>query len=389
MISPAEATATLVQKSPKLEPQTGVPIVMRIFGILLCLVLTIFSTANAEGERVTQWLAADKNNDGVLTVDETSGLMKKFFDRNDADKDGKLTKAELEALDKRLPQKKAQAGRQRTRPAPVLPSGVTVKKNQVYREGHDRWKLDVYLPESDAPKGGRPGLVYVHGGGWKSGSKDGGQWASLPAGYAAKGYVCISVNYRLTVDGGGFPACIHDVKNAVRWFRAHADELGLDPKRIGAYGNSAGAHLVSILGLVKKEADLEGDGTHLDQSSLVQAVCASATPSNFLSWKGEPFSNRGLLEGDPKTLADRATAASPVTYVAKDAPPFLLIHAKDDRVVPFQQGKILAEKLKAAGAENVTLMSYESGGHGVFGAMQKETHPGMEAFFAKALKSRE
>lgn len=102
---------------------------MRIFGILLCLVLTIFSTANAEGERVTQWLAADKNNDGVLTVDETSGLMKKFFDRNDADKDGKLTKAELEALDKRLPQKKAQAGKQRTRPAPVLPSGVTVKKN--------------------------------------------------------------------------------------------------------------------------------------------------------------------------------------------------------------------------------------------------------------------
>ena len=140
---------------------------------------------------------------------------------------------------------------------------------------------------------------------------------------------------------------------------------------------------------MKKEADLEGDGTHLDQSSLVQAVCASATPSNFLSWKGEQFSNRGLLEGDPETLIERATAASPITYAAKDAPPFLLIHAKDDRVVPFQQGKILAEKLKAAGAENVMLMSFESGGHGVFGAKQKETHLGMEAFFAKALKSAE
>lgn len=362
---------------------------MRIPGILSCLALTIFSTANAEGERVRQWLTADKNKDGVLTVDETSGLMKKFFDRNDADKDGKLTKTELEALDKRLPQKNAQAGKGRPKPALALPDGVTVKKNQVYREGHNRWKLDIYLPEGEAPKGGRPGLVFVHGGGWKSGSKDGGQWALLPAAYAAKGYVCISVNYRLTGDGGGFPTCIHDVKNAVRWFRAHANQLGLDPKRIGAYGNSAGAHLVSVLGLVKKEADLEGDGTHLDQSSLVQAVCASATPSNFLSWKGEQFSNRGLLEGDPETLIERATAASPITYAAKDAPPFLLIHAKDDRVVPFQQGKILAEKLKAAGAENVMLMSFESGGHGVFGAKQKETHLGMEAFFAKALKSAE
>ncbi|MEM7602357.1 MAG: alpha/beta hydrolase, partial [Verrucomicrobiota bacterium] len=172
-----------------------------------------------------------------------------------------------------------------------IPEGVAVRKDQVYREGHERWKVDVYLPEEEAPEGGRPGIVFVHGGGWRSGSKDGGQWASLPADYATKGYVCISVNYRLTGNGGGFPECVYDVKNAVRWFRANADELGLDPKRIGAYGNSAGAHLVSMLGLVGEDAELEGDGTHLEQSSLVQAVCASATPSDFLSWKGQPFPN--------------------------------------------------------------------------------------------------
>ncbi len=366
---------------------------MRLFALLSLLVLTTLSAVIADSGRIEQWLETDKNGDGALSLDETSGLMNRFFARNDKDSNGKLNRSELEAIDqlvsareKNQDKGKAKGGKG----SPVtIPEGVTVRKNQVYREGHNRWKLDVYLPEGEAPEGGRPGLVFIHGGGWKNGSKDGGQWASLPADYAAKGYVCISVNYRLIGDGGGFPACVHDVKNTVRWFRANADELGLDPERIGAYGNSAGAHLVSMLGLVKPEAELEGDGTHLDQSSLVQAVCASATPSNFLSWKGQPSPNRGLLEGEPNSLAERATAASPISYAAADAPPFLLVHAKDDSLVPFLQGKLLAEKLETAGATKVKLMSFETGGHGVFGAKKDKTYPAMEAFFAKALKHEE
>ena len=252
--------------------------VSRIFSVILLTIPPLFS--DTESKRVEQWLKTDKNNDGVLTLEETTGLMRRFFDRNDRDGNGKLTKEELRKLDERLKQN-PRNGEARRRPEATLVEGVTVRKNQVYRSGHDRWKLDVYLPKKESPKGGRPGLVFVHGGGWKNGSKESGFWASLPARYAAKGYVCISVNYRLTGNGGGFPACVHDVKNAVRWFRANSKELGLDPKRIGAYGNSAGAHLVSMLGLVKKEASLEGKGTHLNQSSLVQAVCASATPSTL------------------------------------------------------------------------------------------------------------
>jgi len=356
---------------------------MRIRATILLLAFAALS-ADAQSERVAEWLKSDENGDGVITKDETSGLMSRFFSLNDTDDDGKLTKAELGALDRRLLARGVQKSRGVDNKVAV-PDGVEVRRNQVYREGHKRWKLDVYLPEEASPEEGRPGIVFVHGGGWRSGSKDGGVWASLPASYAAKGYVCISVNYRLTPDGGGFPACIHDVKNAVRWFRANAGDLGLNPERIGAYGNSAGAHLVSILGLVKKEAGLEGDGTHLDQSSLIQAVCASATPSDFLSWKGEPFSNRGLLEGDESTLAERAAAASPISYAADDAPPFLLFHAKDDNVVPFRQGEVLAGKLEAAGAKEVKLMSFDKGGHGVFRAKESKTYPAMEAFFAKAL----
>jgi len=352
--------------------------------ILACIGVTTLSCG--ESKAFTEWQKADRNGDGVLTIDEVPTPLQPFFDRVDSDGDGKLSEAEMDSVRERL-EKRNLPDRKFT---PVkLPEGITVRKDQVYREGHERWKLDVYLPETEAPEGGLPGLVFVHGGGWRSGSKNGGQWASLPASYAAKGYVCISVNYRLTGDGGGFPACVHDVKNAVRWFRANAEELGLDPDRIGAYGNSAGAHLVSMLGLVKSEANLEGDGTHLDQSSLVQAVCASATPSDFLSWKGEPFPNRGLLEGDEATLVVRAAEASPISHAAKEAPPFLLIHAEDDTVVPFRQGEILAEKLKSAGAPEVELMIFEKGGHGVFTGAKAKTHPAMEAFFAKALKAGE
>lgn len=357
--------------------------VSRIFSVILITIPPLF--ADTESKRVEQWLKTDKNNDGVLTLEETTGLMRRFFDRNDRDGNGKLTKEELRTLDERLKQN-PRSREARRRPEATLVEGVTVRKNQVYRSGHDRWKLDVYLPKEESPKGGRPGLVFVHGGGWKNGSKDGGFWASLPAQYAAKGYVCISVNYRLTGDGGGFPACVHDVKNAVRWFRANSKELGLDPKRIGAYGNSAGAHLVSMLGVVKKEAGLEGKGTHLNQSSLVQAVCASATPSNFLKWKNQLFPNRGLLAGDQENHHVRAAQASPVTYVAEDAPPFLLVHAENDRTVPFKQGEFLADRLKESGAKNVTLMRFKDGGHGVFRAKETKTFKAMEKFFAKVLK---
>lgn len=355
---------------------------MRFLLSISVLAFFLFQSVVAESGAFSEWRQADLNNDGVLSIDEVPASVKPFFDRVDSNADGKLSEAEMKVVARRLEQRN-KPGRQS--PPVKLPEGVTSRKDEVYREGHDRWKVDVYLPEEETPEGGRPGLVFVHGGGWRSGSKDGGQWSSLPASYAAKGYVCISVNYRLTGDGGGFPACVHDVKNAVRWFRANAEELGLDPDRIGAYGNSAGAHLVSMLGLVKPEANLEGDGTYLDQSSLVQAVCASATPSDFLSWKGEPFPNRGLLEGDEATLSERATAASPVSYSGEDSPPFLLIHAKDDPVVPFRQGKVFAEKLKAAGATEVEFMSFDKGGHGVFSGSKAETYPAMEAFFAEAL----
>ncbi|MHC4463099.1 MAG: ankyrin repeat domain-containing protein [Planctomycetota bacterium] len=277
--------------------------------------------------------------------------------------------------------------RRQSGPEIQVPDGVRLETDIAYREGNEKWRLDLAYPEAKS-KSRHPGLVIVHGGGWRGGDKAGPQWRSIPLQYAAKGYVCISVNYRLT-DEAPFPACVEDVKCAVRWLRAHADRYGLDPSRIGAYGNSAGAHLVAMLGLAGPDAGLEGDGPYQEQSSLVQAVCCSATPTDFSSWGGSselPPAASSLLAGPSETLADRKKQASPISYVGADAPPFLIIHGTADRTVPFSQGERFAAALKKVGAKDVTFLKFEDTGHGVFGQHSDETYPAMERFFARTLR---
>ena len=136
-----------------------------------------------------------------------------------------------------------------------VPKNLVIAADIPYRPGDSKfWTLDLAMPKAQSEKP-RPALVFVHGGGWSSGDKRRGTFKTIPIEYAQKGYVCISVNYRLTSEAA-FPACLEDVKCAVRWLRAHAEKYNVDPDRIGGYGNSAGAHLVSLLGLVGKEAHL-------------------------------------------------------------------------------------------------------------------------------------
>ena len=280
----------------------------------------------------------------------------------------------------------AQARNQADEPL-QLPAGVQSELDIAYAVESPAQKLDLYLPPGavDAP---RPAIVVVHGGGWRGGDKRRGQWARIPAQYASDGYVAISVNYRLTGEAP-WPAQIEDVKAAVRWLRAHAKRHGVDVGRIGAYGNSAGAHLVSLLGLVKPSDGLEGSGPYQDQSSMVQAVCASATPTDFLNWREPGVVPERLgstfLAGPSDTLRDRARQASPITYARDDAPPFLLIHGTADRTVPISQSDRFANALREAGAGEVRYMIFDNETHGVFGRQQLLTYPAMKAFFARAL----
>lgn len=329
----------------------------------------------------------DANRDGVIAKSEAKNQLLKNFDRIDVNKDGQLEDDELAELVKRLQRSTRQTGRS---PGLSIPDGVTFEKDVAYREGDsDKWKVDVAYPSeevtADTPR--RPAIVFIHGGGWRSGDKGGGQWRSLPLQYAARGYVCVSVNYRL-LDEALFPACIEDCRNAVRWLRAHADKYHIAPERIGAYGNSAGAHLVSMLGLTGADAGLDGEGPYQEFSGSVNAVVCSAPPTDFLNWDGRS-------EADPRRLKrlfgtddlQEATAlakqCAPITY-AKAGVPFLVIHGTADRTVPVHQGDSFVEALKKAKAD-VTYIRVEGAGHGVFGQAQKRTAPAMEKFFERTL----
>ena len=336
--------------------------------------------------------AGDKNGDGRITKEEASDGLKRFFARIDTDGDGVIDEAELKRLQARRGRgrldraRRDRAGRRDTDDAVQVPLGVKFVPNLAYCEGNEAWRLDLAMPRerSEVP---RAGLVFVHGGGWRGGDKRRGYFLRGALEYAQQGYVCVTVNYRLSGEAP-FPACVEDVKCAVRWLRAHAEEYNVDPDRIGGYGNSAGAHLVAMLGLVGPDAGLEGDGPHQEQSSLLNAVCASATPTDFLKWREDSpseFLKRGLLRGPEPSFLERAKRASPLSYARAGAPPFLLVHGTADRTVPVSQADRFVEALRKAGAKDVTYKRYDDEGHGVFNTQSKETHPLMLAFFARTI----
>ena len=226
--------------------------------------------------------------------------------------------------------------------------------------------LDLYLPPGQAP---RPLVVWVHGGAWYEGSKE----HCLAAFLADEGFAVASINYRLSHEAI-FPAQIHDCKGAVRWLRAHADEYGLDTTRIGAWGDSAGGHLVALLGTSGDVAALEGDvGGNRERSSRVQAVCDWFGPTDMLQIGGFPSeinhdgpdSAEARLFGGPIHEKRALVAlANPITYVNADAPPFLIVHGDQDPIVPLHQSALLAESLRAAGVP-VTFLTVTGAGHGL------------------------
>ncbi len=222
-------------------------------------------------------------------------------------------------------------------------------------------RMDIYMPP--ASKGPAPVVLYAHGGSWIHGDK----WEVGLAGpeLASRGYVAASVNYRLAPEYK-WPAQIEDVKCAVRYLRAHASTYNLDPNRIGAWGSSAGGHLVALLGLTTQAAGFEGHGGYPEQSSRVQAVVDMFGPTDLTVFnpddlaKGVGQAVFGVASGQ---ASDVLVRASPVTYVSKSAPPFLILQGDKDTLVPPSQSQELYDKLKAAGAP-ASLVIVKNAEHG-------------------------
>ena len=244
-------------------------------------------------------------------------------------------------------------------------------KDAAYASASPTQKLDLYLPEGSGPF---PLIINVHGGAFKMGDK------SNPAGadeFLANGYAVASVDYRLSGEALA-PAQIQDVKAAVRWLRANASKYNLDPQKFAAFGQSAGGNLVALLGTSCGAVALEGaDLGNADQASCVQAVIDWFGPTDFLQMDQQfagtscpathdaADSPESLVVGAPiQTVPDKVQLVNPITYVAAEAPAFLIQHGTADCNVPPQQGQLLYDALKAAGSNKATLTFLEGAGHG-------------------------
>jgi acetyl esterase/lipase len=222
-------------------------------------------------------------------------------------------------------------------------------------------KMDIYYPK--VANGAVPAVMYVHGGGWTKGDKRSGAGASEIPELVSRGYLVAAINYRLAPQYK-FPAQIEDVKCAVRFLRANAATYGIDPDHIGAWGGSAGGHLVSLLGVTDATAGFEGDGGYADQSSRVQAVVDMFGPSDLtVVFQGANTQLLGQVFGTTDHNSDIVKRASPVTWVSSNDPPFLILHGEKDTLVPPSQSKILYNRLTAAGVP-ATLTMVKNAGHG-------------------------
>lgn len=273
----------------------------------------------------------------------------------------------------------------------LLRADVAVENNITYcKAGDVELKLDLAKPDGDGPF---PAIVFIHGGGWSGGNRQ--AYSNQIKVAARRGYVAITVSYRLTQpDESGkaqnpWPAQINDTKCAVRWLRANADKYHVDPNRIGVTGGSAGGHLSLMVGLADESAKLEGDGGYQDQSSRVQAVVNVFGPTEMKSeYRANDFVAKlvkTLLGGTPDEVPDRYENASPMTYISSDDPPVLTLQGTKDPLVPDSQARLLDERMKAKGADH-ELMIFEGAGHGFQrdDALRAET--ATWAFFDKHLQ---
>jgi acetyl esterase/lipase len=243
---------------------------------------------------------------------------------------------------------------------------------------------DLFIPDGALRP---PVVVWVHGGGWRYGSRR--LAPDLSRYFAAGGFVMAAIDYRLS-QHATFPAQIQDLRTAIRWLRAIAPRYGFDAGRLGLMGSSAGGHLAALAALAPTDAFPEsGTAAYADRSMTVQAVVDGYGPTDFLqidahrppegtvsedpetlllprgvTRSAEPESFESLLLGAPiESCPDRVRAANPIAYVRPGAPPFLILHGTSDTTVPLHQSELLFDALAAHGTD-VTLRIVEGLGHG-------------------------
>jgi acetyl esterase/lipase len=216
-------------------------------------------------------------------------------------------------------------------PSPVQ-ANVKAESDVVFGKGGDMdLKLDIYRPPAGVtPK--RMATIHFHGGGFTGGNKESLSERVKP--YAALGYVAIAAQYRLAGQAG-FPALVHDAKAAIRWVRANAKTLGIEPARIGVVGYSAGGYHALFTAGTGDRPEFEGNGGNAGVSTKVAACIAYYPATNV------PAS---MLPAGSDAAAQKAANAT--TYIAAGYPPIAIFHGMKDTTIPVDSSKRLMQQFQ-------------------------------------------
>ncbi|WP_347158065.1 alpha/beta hydrolase [Pontibacter chitinilyticus] len=237
----------------------------------------------------------------------------------------------------------------------LFPEGTVLRANiPCNSDTLEKHLLDIYLPPN--AKKNVPLVVFIHGGGWLVNDKyaDINYMKNTVAAIIKSGFAIASIDYRFASQAS-FPAQIQDCNKAVSYLYDNAEKYGLDKKRFALMGFSAGGHLASLQGLSNNNNVAAFFMPNSSQKFSFKAVVDFYGPSELTSLNNseDPKSSEAILLGAPPIVRpDLAKIASPVTYVDKNDPPFLIIHGEKDDMVPYRQSKLLSAWLTVTGVEN-------------------------------------
>ncbi len=250
-------------------------------------------------------------------------------------------------------------------------------------------KMNILRPQSHMPL---PLIVWVVGGSWLD--ADNYKHVPMMSSMASQGYIVACVQYR-TVNRAPFPAQLDDVKTAIRFLRAHADEYGIDTEHVGIWGHSAGGHLATLAGVTGDQPEWDQYGEWTGYSSRVNAVVDFCGPTDiqidFQSEYAQPVISL-LIGGPMRDKEDIALLANPSHHIRSDVepkgalPPFLIMHGDADEMVPLRQSQLLYDALTEAGSD-VDFYVLEGVGHSAAGLMSRQdVMDTVSRFFAFHLK---
>lgn len=242
-------------------------------------------------------------------------------------------------------------------------------------------KADLYLPANLQPGQRFPAVVIIHGGGWSGGEKRAAREINIGTTLALNGYVGMSIDYVLANSehpGPTWPQNLHDCKTAVRWLRANAERLHVDPAHIGVIGGSAGGHLAAMVGLCGGELDPPGEG-----DTRVQCAVDLYGPVLWFEQRDLAMFRKARVEAP-----DLYKQADPRSHIDKNDPPLLILHGTADKTVTVADSEALAAAMKAVGAAYQLEIIPDAPHTFHLQPKQRDLRPLVLGFFDKHLKPK-